>query len=75
MTYRLNAELADNVRSALHASGVTIITLADATGIAERTLNRRLQGNSDWTTGEVERIANALGVTVVSLVGPTHVPG
>lgn len=73
MTYRLNGELAENIRVALDASGVTITTLAVSTGIAERTLRRRFQGNSDWTTGEIERIANTLGVTVASLVETTHI--
>lgn len=75
MTYTLNEEIADRVRDALTASGVTVTTLSADTGIAERTLHRRLQGNSDWTTGEIARIARRLGVHVTSLVGPTHIPG
>lgn len=74
MTHTLNEEIADNVREALHASGVTITTLSATTGISERTLTRRLRGNSDWTTSEIARIAARLGVHVTSLVGPTHDP-
>jgi len=72
MTQTLNEEIASTVRDTLHETGVTIANLAAATGISERTLTRRLRGNSDWTTSELARIAQRLGVSVTSLMGPTH---
>jgi len=72
MTQNLNGEIAGRVRTILHTDGVTIGTLSTETGISERTLTRRLSGNTDWTTSEIARIANKLGVHVTSLVGPTH---
>ena len=72
MAHTLNEEIAGNVRDALRASGVPITTLADDTGIAERTIRRRLGGNSDWTTSELARIAKRLEVPVARLMGDTH---
>ena len=72
MAHTLNEEIAGNVRGALDASGVPITTLATDTGIAERTLRRRLGGNSDWNTSELARIAKRLEVPVSQLMGGTH---
>jgi transcriptional regulator with XRE-family HTH domain len=64
----LNAEVARNVRAALTQSGVTQAELINTTGIADRTLRRRLQGNSAWTTDELDVISTALKVPVSNLM-------
>lgn len=66
----LNAEIAASVDAAMRTRGVTQEQLADSTGIALRTLQRRLGGESDWTTGEIAKIARSLKVSVSSLIDP-----
>lgn len=79
MAHTLNAEIADRVRVAMQERGLSITSLASETGIAERTLKRRLGGNSDWLTGELERIAKAttgpemtVGDRIKHLLGATR---
>jgi hypothetical protein len=77
MGYRqgLNGEIADRVRSILDTNrqdGATgprsVADLIDATGLAERTLRRRMTGRSPWTTDELDAIAGVLDVPVGALI-------
>lgn len=69
MAHPLNAEIADRVREALTESGVRITTLSADTGIKERTLRRRLKGDSDWLASDIARIAKRLEVDPTDLMG------
>jgi transcriptional regulator with XRE-family HTH domain len=64
----INAVVARQVTAARRAAGMSRVHLADATGIAERTLARRESGRSTWTTDELVAIAEALGIAVESLI-------
>lgn len=64
----LNAEIAQRVRSAARAAGVSDNALAQTAGIAERTFRRRLTGNSRWETDELDALATALGVDLALLM-------
>jgi transcriptional regulator with XRE-family HTH domain len=52
------------VNAAIKAQGQTVLGLSEATGIARVTLMRRLSGHTDFSVGELDRIAEALGVDV-----------
>ena len=68
-TRTLDAEIARGVRQALR--GRTIAQLSLSSGIALRTLHRRMTGLSAWTTREIATIADALGVDVAALILPS----
>ncbi|WP_284294506.1 helix-turn-helix domain-containing protein [Luteimicrobium album] len=68
MTNDLNATVAQNVGLALDSQGRSITDLSRTTGIAERTLRRRMTGTSDWTTGEIALICASLGTSPQSLM-------
>jgi len=70
-TGTLDAEIARGVRQALTNAGVTIAELSLSSGIALRTLHRRMTGLSAWTTREIATIADALGVDVAALIQPS----
>lgn len=67
-TKTLNARVADAVTRERKKSGMTIAELAHQSGIADRTLNRKLGGGTHWTTDEIDNLATALGVTPSTLV-------
>ena len=69
MAHSNDAEIAGRVRDALEERGVPIRTLAADTGIAERTLRRRLAGESHWLTNDLHLIASRLGVPPSDLIG------
>lgn len=60
---------AQAVTEALVESGKSQLSLSDETGIPRTTLLRRLSGATPFTVAELQRIAEALGVPVVSLLG------
>ena len=66
-----DAEVARRVRGALRDAGVSIVELSTSSGIALRTLHRRMTGLSAWTTREIATIADALGVDVAALILPS----
>lgn len=77
MAYRpnLNGEIAGLVRDSLGRAKAaesptphTITELATVTGIPERTLRRRMHGNSAWNTDELDQIATAMRVPVNDLL-------
>jgi len=73
-TNRVDAEVARRVRGALRDAGVSIVELSTSSGIALRTLHRRMTGLSPWTTREVATIADALSVEPAALVNDSHSP-
>lgn len=61
--------VSDNVRRALHRSGVTQTDAARAARMNNSGLSRSLHGMRQWRVDEVVRLARALDVTVEELVG------
>lgn len=59
------ATVAANIRKAIKASGRSVLSVAEATGIAQSTLDRRFKSNgaSPFTVLEVHAIAKELGTT------------
>uniref|UniRef100_A0AAU8GM14 Helix-turn-helix DNA binding protein n=1 Tax=Mycobacterium phage JustASigh TaxID=3158894 RepID=A0AAU8GM14_9CAUD len=47
---------------------LTQVVLAERAGMATSTLSRRLTGESDFTVGELYRIADVLGVPASALL-------
>lgn len=47
---------------------LTQVVLAERAGMATSTLSRRLTGESDFTVGELYRIADVLGVPAAALL-------
>ena len=75
MAYRseLNAEIATRIREALGRTTegdrpTTIADLIAATGLAERTIRRKMTGRHAWTTDELDAIADVLDIPVGSLL-------
>lgn len=66
---------AQAVTEALKNSGKSQLSLSDESGIPRTTLLRRLSGASPFTVAELQRIADVLGVSVVSLLGSTDTKG
>ncbi|TCK96269.1 Cro/C1-type helix-turn-helix DNA-binding protein [Paraburkholderia sp. BL9I2N2] len=66
----IRAVLATNLRQAMaaHPTLDTQMRLAQKSGIAQRTVGRMLNGEVDPQLGHVERVAEALGVTVTDLL-------
>lgn len=63
------AEVAHRAISAeMDRQGITQVELADKAYIPRATLQRRLAGVSGFTVSELDRIAVALGVEVLTLV-------
>lgn len=58
----LTERFARNVAATMKAQDVTLDQLVTATGIAKRTLARRMTGNSPWNSDEMDLVARALGV-------------
>lgn len=61
--------VAAEVRAELARQMMTVPALSDATGIAYRTLTRRVSGESPFDTDELDRVARALGVPLAHLWG------
>lgn len=62
MDHFLARETADKVAAAILRAGKTKAAVADATGIAQTTFGRKLNGHTEFTLGELLRIAAALQV-------------
>lgn len=53
-------------------SSHTKAALAKAVGCSGPTLNNKLAGNTEFTFGEAERLADALGVTLETIASSLH---
>ena len=62
------AGLTAEVRAEMARQGISAAKVATATNINPATLSRRLNGTSDFTVGEVSRVAQFLGVTLADLL-------
>jgi len=60
-----------NVRACLEARGMTIQSLADATGIYRSNLSKILHGKEGVTLDRAGVIAEAVGVHLSELLSPT----
>lgn len=61
-------DLAREIRAEMGRQKVTAASLARSTDITAATLSRRFSAPEDFTLGEFERIATALGLTMADLV-------
>lgn len=64
---------AQKVAAALDLAGKSQLSVSEASGIPRTTLLRRLSGVSPFTVDELQRIADLLGVPVVSLIDGTDI--
>jgi transcriptional regulator with XRE-family HTH domain len=64
----INREIAERVRSAAKAAGLTHEALALQVGMADRTFSRFMTGNADWKTVDVAAIAEALELDAIDLI-------
>lgn len=55
-------ELADKVAASILRSGRKKTAVAAAAGIPQTTFNRKINGHTEFTFGELLRIANVIGV-------------
>lgn len=62
------ADIATMVRRAVESTGETVLGLSKATGIPRTTLDRRMRGLQSFTTSELIRIAEHLGVSAAEWV-------
>lgn len=60
--------VAQTIRDAIEAAGLSKRQVALRSGIAPTTLDRKLSGQTDFTLTELHRLAKALGVSVSSLL-------
>jgi len=60
----------DKIRAVARDRAISDNALAKATGIPLTTLKRKLDGYSEFTVGEIARLAVALGVAGVELLPP-----
>lgn len=63
-----NSTIAERVRSAMDAAGISEVVLSETTHIPRSTLRRRLSGESDWLTGELTKISARLDVPLLALL-------
>lgn len=62
------AHLAREIRAQMARAEVSQTMLAEATGMARSTLNRKLSGDTEFTIGEVEAVARELGLPLSVLL-------
>lgn len=63
------AQVATNVAAAIEAAGENTKSVADATGIARMTLDRRLKGSAPFDVIQLALIADHLGTTPDAFMG------
>lgn len=63
-----NRTIAERVRAAMDAAGISEVVLADDTSIPRTTLRRRLAGDSDWMTGELTKVSARLDLPLLDLL-------
>ena len=61
--------VSENVAALLFRARMSQRDLARATGIAPKTINGKMLGESDWKTSDLDIIGNALYVSAAELVG------
>lgn len=61
-------DFATEVRVEMTRKNVSIIQLAEETGMNRHTLASRLSGKTNFTAGELSRIGSALGTTGAALM-------
>lgn len=66
----LDERVAGEVRAELARQRRTQQWLSDQTGIGRPSLNKRLNGTRPFTVAELNKVAQALGVQVVTLLEP-----
>lgn len=66
---RLNDRIAREVRAELARRGLTQLDLANAIGLSQASVSERLRGKTPFTSDDIERVADALGVHPSVLVG------
>lgn len=69
MAANTSRQIAANINALLGLAGWSQVQLAAATGIAQATISRKLRSLADWSISDLDRIADALSVTVAELVG------
>ena len=62
--------IADRINSAMKRDGLSLTRLAEASAMPRMTLSRRLADPADFTLGELERVASAIGMTADQLATP-----
>lgn len=62
--------VATHIAEAIRSAGETQMTIAQATGIPQATLSRRLNGLTPFTVAEIGAIASVLGVDYGFLAAP-----
>ena len=67
------ADMADTIKSAAKAAGLSQRDLANKAGIPTTTLNRKLNSGAPLHWNELRAIADAIGRTVSSLAAETEV--
>lgn len=72
-----NNRVAGNVRSAIATSGISLLQLARATGIARTTLTQQVNAEAKMSVDTLMRVANALEVDPAELLTsrPGRLPG
>ena len=68
LQYSLNDVVTVNVSMLLGSYGASQSELGRAIGMNQASVNRRLQGLTEWRIGEIEDIAGVLGVTPMRLL-------
>lgn len=68
--YDYSAKVAEKIGEAIQSSGRSILSVSTETGISHSTLTRRVnsKGASPFTVTELDRIAAALGLNLISLL-------
>ena len=67
-----SAAVAAAVEAAMKSAGESELSLSNKTGIPCPTLRRRLQCVTSFTIDELDRIADALGVDMLDLIGQSR---
>lgn len=58
----------DRIRDVIDRAGLRQADVAEALGLTQPAVSRRLNGHTDWTLGELRVVAALAGVPVADLV-------
>lgn len=61
-------QVQQNIRDIIAKKRYTVVEIAAGAGISERHLRRFLAGDTDMTLAKLDRVAAALGFTLVGLI-------
>lgn len=70
----INSTQTELVNRAIEDSKISLLAIANETGLSYSTLSRRTKGHGQWTTTEIYLIANAIRVPFMALVPVELVP-